>query len=209
MNLQESTDAARRDGSAATGAAGDEPAAVSVARAIVPGREAEYEALVAEMSQAASQIPGYLGRDIFRPEDKGSPGSREYHVVLRFNNEANLRAWEASPERAALVARADALTQGQAHTERVDDGTKGWFSLPEQEHKPKPPKWKNTILTVVCVFILLSAVVPVIRHFTESWSKPLANLLSACILAPCITYIVMPTLTRLFKGWLYPGKAAT
>ncbi len=209
-NLQESTDAARRNGSAATGAAGDEPAAVSVARAIVPGREAEYEALVAEMSQAASQIPGYLGRDIFRPEDKGSPGSREYHVVLRFDNEANLRAWEASPERAALVARADALTQGQAHTERVDDGTEGRFSLPEHEHKPKPPKWKNTIVTALCVFILLSTVPLVTRPLTESWSKVAANILNACVLAPLITYVVMPTLTRLLKGWLYPnGKAAT
>jgi antibiotic biosynthesis monooxygenase (ABM) superfamily enzyme len=186
--------------------AGDEPVVVSVARAIKPGREAEYEAVVAEMSQAASQIPGYLVRDIFRPQDKGAPGSREYHVVLRFDHAEHLRDWENSPERAALMARADALTQGQARSERVD-GMEGWFSLPEHEHNPKPPKWKNTLLTVICVFILLSVVAPVIRHFTESWPTPLANLLSACILAPCITYLVMPTLTRLFKGWLYPAPA--
>jgi hypothetical protein len=203
MELKQGTDGARLNGSATSDTTtGAQPVVVSVSRLIKAGSEAAYEEVVAELSHAASQIPGYLGRDIFRPTP-GSTGGREYHVVLRFDHQSSLRNWEALPERAALIARADALTQGTANVERVN-GLEAWFDLPERPHTPPPPKWKTVVVSAVAIFVLLTFVPLFMGPLTHGWPRHFANAATAPVLASLMTYLVMPPIARLFKGWLYP-----
>ena len=84
---------------------GGSPITYSVSRQVPPELQREYDAIVQETIQAASQFEGYLGTRVFRP----SRGDRTYRVVVRFDNETNLHRWKQSPERQVWIDLGDEL----------------------------------------------------------------------------------------------------
>ena len=81
------------------------PVTVTVAREIVPGREAEFEALASHFERDLSSFPGCLGIGVLHP----GPAGGEYQVVFRFTDPVSLRRWERSPERANVLAKMEPL----------------------------------------------------------------------------------------------------
>jgi antibiotic biosynthesis monooxygenase (ABM) superfamily enzyme len=171
-----------------------EPVTVTIARRVAPGREADFEAFSAGLTQAAGRHPGFLGAGMLRPGHVGEP----WHVVFRFDSIDHLRAWESSPERARLLAAGEDLVHS-TDVQRVT-GLETWFALPSRT-APAPPRWKMFAVSVVGIFALQLTfnlalqplVLPVVVRVA----------LVAVAVTALMTWLVMPQAARLLQDWLY------
>ena len=101
---------------------------VLVTRRVAPAAVAAFEAAMTGMIEAATRFPGHLGGQLVRPDAAGdSDEPLLYHVVFAFDNEANLAAWQASPERAHWLAQVAPHTIGEQEMRRVS-GLDYWFA---------------------------------------------------------------------------------
>lgn len=176
------------------------PAVVAIAHRVKPGYEAEFEAAVRGVTLAASTFPGYLGSNILYPETRRG----EWQLIMRFDTPTHLQEWESSPVCQGWIARAEALAE-LPRVWRVN-GLEAWFSLPEIPNADPPPKWKTAIVSAVGLYPVMSVLPSLLRPITNSLPGWLAALVSISITMPLMTWVIMPQVTRLFKGWLYPSK---
>jgi antibiotic biosynthesis monooxygenase (ABM) superfamily enzyme len=141
-----------------------------------------------------------------KPGKKHSAGQQnEWQLILRFDNEDNLKRWEESPVSRSWAARADALTVNAPKVEHVN-GLEAWFTLPERNAAPAPPKWKTAIVSALAIYPLISFIPGLLAPLTRSLPMWLANLVTIVLIMPLVTWVVMPLMTRLFRPWLYPAK---
>jgi antibiotic biosynthesis monooxygenase (ABM) superfamily enzyme len=180
--------------------AGEGPVTTTVTRRVKPGHEDVYVRVLEEILAAASTFPGHLGVEVFRPQ-RGTAG--EYRTVFRFDSAEHLRAWLDSEERAAWLERAEPHVIGPVRTSFVT-GLESWFTLPSHPGRPPPPPYKMALLTWITIFPLITIIVAI----TGPWFKdlPLAVRLgiTTAIAVPLMTWVLMPRVTRLLRGWLYP-----
>jgi uncharacterized protein len=178
------------------------PVITTVTRRVKPGHEAAYERFLAGISGAARAFPGYLGVEVFHPA--GGQGG-EYRTVYRFDSPAHLRAWLDSPERAAWLARAEPHVAGPMRTQ-VLTGLEGWFTLPSQPGAPPPPPYKMAVVTWMTIFPLITLVVVASAPLLGSLPLVARLAVTTGVTVPLMTWVVMPRVTRLLGGWLYPGR---
>ena len=171
-----------------------EPVTVTIARRVAPGREAEFEAFSSALTRAATTHPGFLGAGMLRPGHVGEP----WHVVFRFDSVDHLRAWELSPERAALLASGEDLVRS-TDVQRVT-GLETWFALPSRT-APAPPRWKMFVVSVVGIFVLQLVFNLALQPFALPVVLRVA--LVAVAVTGLMTWLVMPRLARLLQDWLY------
>jgi len=67
-----------------------------------------------------------------------------------------------------------------------------------------PPRWKMAITTFAGVYPVAYLVLRFIGPHETTWPASLRALLTAGILVPSLTWIVMPRLTKLLRRWLRP-----
>jgi len=175
------------------------PAVVAIARRVKPGYEAEFETAVRGVTLAASTFPGYLGSEVFHPPTRRG----EWQLILRFDTLTHLQEWEASPICQGWIARAEAFTE-MPRVSRVN-GLEAWFTLPEIPSASPPPKWKTAIVSAVGLYPVISVLPMLLRPITSSSPAWLSTLVSISIMMPLMTWVVMPQVTQLFRGWLYPA----
>lgn len=89
---------------------------------VAKGREDEFLAWEAEIEAAEVEFPGFLGHRIERPVDADS---EEWTVIIAFDSDEHLERWLASPERRALLARAQAFNE-ELRLERTSYGFGFW-----------------------------------------------------------------------------------
>jgi uncharacterized protein len=188
-------------GIAAPHGAGDAPVTTAVTRRVKPGHERAYEEVLEGILAAASRFPGHRGVEVFRPPQGAAGG--EYRTVYRFDNPEHLRAWLDSDERAAWLERAEPHLAGPLRTSFVT-GLETWFTLPGQPGLPPPPPYKMALLTWITIFPLITGIVKITGPLLED--LPLAARLgiTTALTVPLMTWVVMPRVTRLLRGWLYP-----
>lgn len=144
-----------------------DPVTVTVARTIVPGREAEYAAWTQEVIDVLSKFHGCLGAGVLHP----GPDGGEHQFVFRFVDGIHLREWERSPQRAALMERAQEFVL----TERVSRtvGVENFFELPARA-EPKRSLWARIVTDVAWVYpVAIASSIVVAPRITELplWSR--------------------------------------
>ena len=174
----------------------------TVTRQVKPGHEVFYEGFLVGIISAASEFPGHLGVEVFRPQ-RASAG--EYRTVYRFDTVEHLRAWLDSDVRATWLTRAEPHVIGPTRTSFVT-GLETWFTLPSRPAAPPPPRYKMALLTWITIFPLITAIVAVVGPLFEFEGLPLVVRLgiTTAIAVPLMTWVVMPRVTRLLHGWLFP-----
>jgi uncharacterized protein len=180
---------------------GDGPVTTTVTRRVKPGHEAFYEQFLEGIIAAASTFPGHMGVEVFRPE---SAAAGEYRIVYRFDTAQHLRQWLDSDEHAAWLERAEPHAIGPARTSFVT-GLESWFTLPDRPGTPPPPPYKMALLTWITIFPLISGIVVATGPLLEGLPVVLRLGIITAVTVPLMTWIVMPRVTRLLRGWLYPG----
>jgi uncharacterized protein len=179
----------------------DGPVTTTVTRRVKPGHEASYEQFLEGIIAAATRFPGHLGVEVFRP---ASASAGEYRVVYRFDTRAHLQAWLDSDEHAAWLGRAEPHVVGPMRTQFVT-GLETWFTLPGQPGRPPPPPYKMALLTWATIFPLITAVVLVLDPLLVKLDLIPRLAVTTAVTVPIMTWLVMPRVTRLLRGWLYPG----
>ena len=181
----------------------DDPVTTTVTRRVKPGHEPFYESFLEGIIAAAARFPGHLGVEVFRPP---SASTGEYRVVYRFDTREHLRAWLDSDERAAWLERAEPHVIGPLRTQFLT-GLEAWFTLPDRPGTPPPPPYKMALLTWVTLFPLITLVVIALESLLERLALIPRLAVTTAVTVPIMTWVVMPRVSRLLRGWLYPDRA--
>ena len=173
-----------------------EPVTVTVARVVRPDRREAFERWAENVLGLASRFPGNLGTSLLRP----GPGSSEYHLVYRFEDDESLAAWERSSERRSALAHVEEMVD-DARYARVD-GLESFFTRPARPG----PRWRLTVLTIGVVFAITSLFQLVVTPHLQSWPVEGRLLLSAVVVVLLLGHVAMPLLTRWLAPWLRPFR---
>jgi uncharacterized protein len=174
------------------------PVTVIATRRVVPGHEARYEAWLADIQAETQAFPGYLGVHVVRPAE-GSP--HDYTSILKFSSLAALRAWEESDARRAWLMRLPReAVVGDAHLER-----KRGLALWVTPGSPRAPvRWKMAVVVIVVVYALILILSPIVAAIAPTLPFRARLFASVVIEVLLMTYVVMPRVTAMLGGWLYP-----
>ncbi len=175
------------------------PVTVSISRKVKPGREADYEAWISGVIDAASEYPGHQGSNVLRPT---AATGNHYVLIYRFDNYEHCQNWENSELRKSWLDKLDPLIEGEAEVQR-GTGLEFWFELPElpvNKH-PSPHKMALVLISVVYVLvIMLNMLLAPVLVDANLWLRSAVIVILQVLL---MTYLVMPRVTRLLHSWLF------
>lgn len=172
---------------------------VAITRRVKSGHEAEFQEALRDFFQDSFSHGGVLGATMIVPP----PGSdsREFGILRTFANEQERDDFYASGIFKAWEARCGPLTESNSWSQRPLDGLEAWFRQPDL---PRPPRWKMAVATLAGVYptsLLLGT-------FVGPWLNGLPRAASSFVIAVCmvicLTWAVMPWVTRMLHRWLHP-----
>jgi len=187
------------------GAARTAPVSAVMSTRVKPGKEAEYLRWEQKVAAAQSKAVGLQGYR-FEP---AVPGVQEDFVaILRFDSEANLNAWLASPQRRSLLDEVAPLT-AEFHTRMAESGFEQWFRDATPKGAPAPAAWKMNmivLLTLYPVVFLWGLLVgtPILTK-ALNLNFPIALFVGNAFSVILTSYLVPWTANRL-GWWLTPPK---
>ena len=194
----------------------DGPITVIVTRIAKKGRIKEFEDWMDGIVHESLKFEGHLGVNIIRPVEESKP---EYVIIFRFNTLDNLLKWEKSQARKDWLKKSKDVVEGEDKVQKFT-GLEFWFT-PRSAHRygleannndasgqtvNVPPSYKMAIVTAGIVFVLLNTLIPQIRQLTATLPLLLSSLLGVIIMVLLMTYLIMPSVTRLLKPWLYKKR---
>jgi antibiotic biosynthesis monooxygenase (ABM) superfamily enzyme len=178
----------------------DETVTTTVVHEVAPGREADFHAWASAMLRQAESFPGFRGGGILGPAETGD----EWHVVYRWVDQDAARRWEGSSVRARWLSRAASFAQ-PVEVQRTT-GLRAWFEMRGRSPQP-PPKWKMALVTLAAVFPPVLAFNVTLIPFLSNVSVVLRTFALCVSVTVVVTWVMMPRLQRLLKGWLQPPGA--
>jgi antibiotic biosynthesis monooxygenase (ABM) superfamily enzyme len=180
------------------------PVTVIVTRKAKKGKIKEFEKWMDDIIHEAMKFEGHMGVNIIRPSDASS--NPEYVIIFRFNTYENLKKWQNSEIRREWIKKSKDVTEGDPKTE-IQTGLEFWFTpASAREQGSVPPRYKMAMVTTGIVFVLLSTLIPQVRQITATLPILLSTLLGVIIMVGLMTYIIMPSITRLLRPWLLNKK---
>ncbi len=160
-------------------------------------------------TELSERFEGFLGSGWVRPEEDSS----EWHMLYRFSSQEALEAWELSAQRRWWLDSARGFVDESRREHRT--GIEGWFDEPSdvdvQDLRPAakpPPRWKQMCAIFLVFFPLSLAANYLATAIAAGWWLPLRVLLTVAIMTPVMTYLALPWITSLLRGWLNPAPRA-
>jgi antibiotic biosynthesis monooxygenase (ABM) superfamily enzyme len=182
------------------------PVSAVMSTRVKPGMEAEYLRWEQKIAAAQSKAPGLQGYRFEPPV----PGVQEDFVaILRFDSEANLRAWLKSPERRQLLDEAAPLT-AEFRSRIAESGFEQWFRDATPEGAPPPAAWKMNMIVLLTLYPVvflwgLFVGTPILGK-ALNLNFPVALFIGNAFSVILTSYLVPWTAKRL-SWWLTPTKA--
>ncbi|MFF5447366.1 antibiotic biosynthesis monooxygenase [Streptomyces sp. NPDC012888] len=167
-----------------------------IARQVEPGYEETFEDWARGILETAARFPDHLGYGLFRPATEGGP----WFLVHRFRNHEAFAAWQASAERAEWFANCE----GHHHTEiarRELHGMETWFAKPGTT-RPAPPRWKMAVASGLAIFPISLVGNALLGPVLVDLHLVLRTAVFAGVFSTLMTYVAMPLVSRLLRGWL-------
>lgn len=175
------------------------PVTVLVSHVVKRGAESAFATWAAGISRAALGFPGHRGVQVIRT---GGGGGRQFLLLFSFAGEADLQAWERSETRRWWLARATDLVEKAPHVQALT-GLEAWFSLSGEPGPPAPARYKMAAVVEFAIFPLLAVLTFALTPLLASFPTLLRLLITSIVMVLVMTYAVMPTMTRIFRRWLY------
>lgn len=190
----------------------DGPVTVVVTRIAKRDKIKEFEEWMDGIIHEAMRFEGHMGVNVIRPSNLSNP---EYVVIFRFNTFENLARWENSEARREWIAKSKEVAEGEPVVEK-QTGLEIWFTphsasgsikgdkaLSSSTAAPTaPPRYKMAIVITAVIFILVSILLPQIRQLTTGLHIHLSTFIGVAIMVFLMTYVIMPSVTRLLGPWL-------
>lgn len=173
------------------------PIHIAITRQVRPGCEAEFQQALKEFFQASFAHDAVLGATMIVPP----PGSasREFGILRTFTNEQERDAFYASAMFQAWEERCKPLTNG-GWTYHPLHGMEAWFRSPGGP----PPRWKMAAVTLLGVYPVSLTIGFLLSPQLKKLPLALNLFCVSTLIVACLTWLVMPRLTRWFKPWLSP-----
>jgi antibiotic biosynthesis monooxygenase (ABM) superfamily enzyme len=179
------------------------PVTFAIARRAKSGKTEEFERWLDDIIHEAMKFKGHMGVNIIRPTNMSNP---EYVIILRFDNFENLEKWEKSEIRKKWIEKGKDLIEGKAKMEK-QTGLEFWFTpssgnastVVEQQ---QPPRYKMAIVVIGIIFVLVSTLLPQVQQATLGLPVLLSTFVGVTIMVLLMTYVIMPSVTRLLRPWL-------
>lgn len=183
--------------------AAPQPVTVSITRHIDPVHTDEMLAWIRAGSALATRSPGFLGSGWVRP----AVDSDQWHMLYRFEDEASLAAWDASPQRQWWLGAAQGIVE-HSTVERFT-GIEGWFDPPTaydvddlRQQPTPPPRWKQACVIFLIFFPLSLVANWIASHTIAGLPLVLRVLIIISVMTPTMTYVALPWITRRMEWWL-------
>jgi antibiotic biosynthesis monooxygenase (ABM) superfamily enzyme len=71
-----------------------------------------------------------------------------------------------------------------------------------------PPRYKLAVLSWAGAYGLITLIIWLLGPAMAGWPLMLRTLLISVLMAGALTWVVLPALTRLFRGWLLAARPA-
>jgi antibiotic biosynthesis monooxygenase (ABM) superfamily enzyme len=174
-----------------------------VRRRIKPGHEASFEALMEQFVCFAMRQPGNLGINVIRG---AGADERDYTILDRFATEEDRRRFTGSADYAEWMQRLREVSETGPDIQEVAGGLAFWFTVPRQTSGARlpPPRTKMALVTLLGVYPLSMLFPVLVKSALPDLPGWLQGLLIAAAIVVSLTWAVMPLLTRMFEGWLFP-----
>jgi uncharacterized protein len=180
----------------------DAPVTVAVSRHVIPGREAAFAEWVEGIGGAAARFPGHLGAGHIRP----ARDDDEHTIVYRFDTREHFDAWQNSEERRRWVEASRDLIIGEPRVQTAT-GLEYWFTDPSCAAGSPPKVWKQALFTWLGLYPTVLAVAYTVGVLLAEWPLPVRSIVTTALSVILMTWMVMPVVTRVFRGFLRPGAA--
>lgn len=174
------------------------PIHVAITRRARPGCEADFQLALRDFFRSSFEHVGVFGATMIVPP----PGSnsREFGILRTFADEKESDAFYASPTFKAWEERCLPLTEGGGACRELH-GLEAWFNQPDL---PRPPRWKMAMVTLLGVYPTSLALGTYLAPQLHSLHPLVRTLIIGIGMVICLTWIVMPLLTKLLHHWLHP-----
>lgn len=169
------------------------PVHVAITRKVLPGKEKEFKEALHRFMGESFKHDGVHGASIISGPD--GDDDREIGILRTFKNKAERDAFYRSEHFKKWEEYASTVTEEPIYREL--NGLEAWFRSPGA-----PPRWKMALVTLCGVFptsiFLNLAVGPLIRGLPLL----IRLLIIAAAMVGILTWVVMPSLTRILRKWL-------
>jgi antibiotic biosynthesis monooxygenase (ABM) superfamily enzyme len=169
------------------------PIHVAITRKVLPGKEKEFKDALHQFMGESFRHDGVHGASIISGPE--GDDDREIGILRTFKNKAERDAFYHSEHFKKWEEYASTITEQPVYREL--NGLEAWF-----RSAAAPPRWKMALVTLCGVFptsILLNLT---ISPFVKDFPLFIRLLIIAACMVGILTWVVMPTLTRVLKKWL-------
>lgn len=77
--------------------------------------------------------------------------------------------------------------------------------MPSSHHPPRPPRYKLALLTWVGAYAVITLILQLLGPTMADWPLAIRTFAISALMVAALTWLVIPTMTRLFRGWLIPA----
>jgi len=162
----------------------------------------EYEQWLNEISPVCKASEGLLDWHIIRPI---AGLTDTYTVIIRYDNQQNLKNWIESEDRKRLVAKINMLLASKEEV-RINSGLEFLFN-PVGEKPKTPVRWKQFLVTWSAIFPLVAGIplglLPILKWLNIPNTHLLNTLILTGVVVSLMVYVVMPRYTKLVRHWLF------
>lgn len=135
---------------------------------------------------------------------KATTTSDQYTLIVRFSSQEKLTLAITSAEFKSKEEALATYTTSSIDVQKVA-GIEGWFTPKGNYYISAPPKWKMASLLLVGVYTAIlpvSTLLNMSEHF-QHFPAFIKVALNTLIVVPCMTWGIMPVLTKIFDKWLH------
>ncbi len=162
---------------------------------IDPSGTAEFREWYRRLHDVLDRFDGFIRSELVEPV----PGTHDdTAIIFSFTSRAALDRWLDSSERQRVLAEIDPLLESE-RTVNVIGGFAGWFS---GSASATPKRWKQAALVLLALYPTAMALGVVRTALYPDLTDPLAVLVGNVVGVAILSWILMPTLTQRFDGWL-------
>lgn len=163
---------------------------------VKPDQVEAFKAWTTKMSQMESQFPGFKG--VFVKEPQGN--NKNWITFLRFDTQAHLNGWLASPERKEILKDSERYVRS-LEDHALSSPYSGWFcSFIEQGGASSP--WKQAMLVLLVLYPIVILEIKFLNPFLWGFNPALATFIGNALSVALITWPCLPFALKGLGWWL-------